>query len=113
MSPCRDCAGRLRETKNSGDIEDFYIERTARNTFTQAEEWRQVEVRHYTHRLKLSIIFPKERRCRRAILLQRSRHRTTPLDQEHFTDLPDGRQLLIWEARNISRFEIYTIKWHW
>jgi hypothetical protein len=103
----------LRETKNSGDIEDFYIQHTVKNTFTQADEWRQIEIRHYTRRLKLSIVFPKKRRCRRAVLLQRSRHRTTRLDHRHFADLPDGRQVLTWEAKNISHFEIYTIKWQW
>ena len=35
----------LRETRSRGDIEDFYIERTARNGFTKREEWRQAEIR--------------------------------------------------------------------
>lgn len=103
----------LRETKNSGDIEEFYIERTVKNGFTKKEEARQVEVRHQTRRLRLSIIFPKQRRCQRAVLLQRSRHQTTVLGPEHFTTLTDGRQILTWETRKIRRFEIYTLKWRW
>jgi hypothetical protein len=103
----------LRETKNSGDIEDFYIERTTRNTFSKNEEWRQVEIRHKTKRLKISIVFPMERRCQRAVLLRRSQPGTTVLGPEHFTKLPDGRQMLIWETRRIMRFEIYTISWRW
>ena len=54
----------LRETKSAGDVEDFYIERTVRGGFTQNEEWRQIEIRHRTKRLKLAIIFPEERRVR-------------------------------------------------
>lgn len=103
----------LRETKSRGEIEDFYIQRTARNGFTKAEEWWQVEIRHPTRRLKLSAIFPPKRRCRRAVLLQRSQHTTTVLGPQHFTDLPDGRQLLTWEIGNIRDFEIYTLKWRW
>jgi hypothetical protein len=103
----------LRETKNRGDIEDFHIQRTVRNTYTQSEEWRQVEIRHPTRRLKIAIIFPKERRCQRATLLQRSRHQTTVLGPDHFTDLPDGRQILTWETTKIKQFEIYTIRWRW
>lgn len=38
----------LRETKKRGDIVDFYIERSVRDGFTQAEEWRQIEIRHQT-----------------------------------------------------------------
>jgi hypothetical protein len=103
----------LRETKSAGDVEDFYIERTIRHGFTQDQEWRQTEIRHRTRHLRLSIIFPRERRCRRAVLIQRSRSRTRPLDHTHFTDLPDGRQVLTWQTRNPERFELYTIKWKW
>lgn len=103
----------LRETKNSGDIEDFYIERTVKNTYTKAEEWRQVELRHKTKRLKISIIFPKNRGCKRAILQRRHQQQTKVLGPEHFTELPDGRQVLIWETKKIRRFEIYTLRWKW
>jgi hypothetical protein len=103
----------LRETKSAGDVEDFYIERTVRSGFTKDEEWRQTEIRHRTRKLKLSIIFPKKRRCRRAVLMERNRNRTTELDPRYFTDLPDGRQVLTWEISKPRRFEIYTIKWKW
>jgi hypothetical protein len=103
----------LRETKNSGDIEDFYIERTVKHGFTKATEARQFEIRHRIKRLKLNIIFPRQRRCQRAVLLERSRHRTTVLGPEHFSDLPDGRQLLTWEPTKVRPFEVYTLKWQW
>jgi hypothetical protein len=103
----------LRETKNNGDITDFYIERTVTDGFTKTEEARQVEIRHHTRRLRLSVIFPKQRLCQRAVLLQRSRHRSRVLGPEHFVQLPDGRQKLTWETTKIRRFEIYTLKWTW
>lgn len=103
----------LRETKNSGDIEEFYIERTALNGFTQPSELLQTEIRHRTKRLKVSVIFPKIRRCQRATLLQRSRNKSRVLGPEDLTTLPDGRQRLTWEASKIKRFEVYTLKWQW
>ena len=103
----------LRETKSAGDVDDFYIERTVKNGFTQDEEWRQTEIRHRTRHLRLAVIFPKEGHCRRAVLIERNRNRTTVLDQGHVSDLPDGRQVLAWETRNPGRFEVYTIKWRW
>jgi hypothetical protein len=103
----------LRETKSAGDIIDFYTERTIREGFIKDEEWWQVEIRHQTKQFRLAIIFPARRRCQRAVLFQRSRHQTTVLGSEHFTDLPDGRQVLTWETRKLRRFETYIIKWIW
>lgn len=103
----------LQETKSAGSVTEFYIERIVKQGFTQAEESRQIEIRNQTRRLKVVIIFPKKRHCQRAVILQRSQHRTFPLGPEHFLNLPDGRQQLTWETQRINRFEIYTIKWVW
>lgn len=103
----------LRETKNPGDVTGFYIERTVKNGFTKPEEAWQIQMRSRTRRLKVGILFPQARHCQRAVLIQQSSRRTTVLDSDHFTDLPDGRQLLTWETRQIKRFETYTIKWRW
>lgn len=103
----------LRESKQAGDITDFYIERTVKNGFTEAEEYRQLEIRHPTRRIRISIIFPTARRCQRAVLIERGRRQSRVLGPEHFADLPDGRQQLSWEARRIRRFEVYAIKWCW
>ncbi len=103
----------LRETKGSGDVEDFYIQRTIRNGFRKTEEWRQTDIHYQTRHLRLAIIFPRKRRCQRAILIERNRNRTTELEQGHFSDLPDGRQMLTWETNQPKRFETYTIRWKW
>jgi hypothetical protein len=103
----------LRETKSAGDVIDFYTERTIKNGFTTADEWWQVEIRHQTRQFRLAIIFPAERRCRRALLIQRSKQQTTVLGPGHFTDRPDGRQVLTWETSKLKRFESYTIRWTW
>ena len=84
----------LRESKNKGDIEDFHIDRTVKNSFIKDHEWVQTEIRHWTKRLKINVIFPAKRRCQRATLVERSLHRTTVLESAHFHDLPDGRQLV-------------------
>ena len=103
----------LRETKAAGDIEDFYINRTVIDGFTKDQESSQIEIRHKTKRLRLEVIFPPGRPCRRAMLVERSRNRTTVLNQDHFNDLPDGRQSVAWETTTIRRFEIYTLTWTW
>lgn len=103
----------LRETKSRGDIVDFYILRRVKNGFTKNEEWRQTEIQFPVKRLRLSVIFPKERYCHRAVLTEKNRNRSSPLGPEHFTELPDGRQVLTWEARNPRLHESFIIKWWW
>lgn len=103
----------LRETKSAGDVIDFYTERTIKEGFTRDEDWWQVEIRHETRQFRLAIIFPARRHCRRAVLFYRNRQKTTSLGPEHFTTLPDGRQVLTWETNKLKRFENYLIKWQW
>lgn len=103
----------LQETKQSDDIEDFRIDRTVIDGFTGAKEWQQVEIRHYTHKLKIGVIFPKDRRCQQAQILQRSRKQATDLGAEHFHNLPDGRQLVSWETQKVQPLEIFTLRWQW
>ena len=103
----------LRETKSCGDIEEFHIFSSPKNSYTKKEEWQQVEIRHKTHKLQITIIFPKERLCRRATLHQRDSNCTTVLGQEHFGTLPDGRQILTWQTTKMDQSEAYTLRWQW
>lgn len=101
----------LRETKSKGDIEEFNIERIEHGTFTQAEEWLQTEIRRRTRHLSMSIVFPRERRCQRAIVQQRTHNRVIELGPAHFHNLPDGRQRLQWETNQVRPYEVYTMRW--
>lgn len=102
----------LRETKHRGDIQDFYIQSKPKNALMGREEWCQIET-HRTRSVKLFVIFPKKRHCLQAVVIERMRERTSPLNSRNFTLLPDGRQLLTWENIEPRRFETYTLKWTW
>lgn len=103
----------LRETKQAGDVEEFHIERTLRGSFVASEAWWETSLEHKTHRLKVSVIFPKKRPPHTVVLLERNKKRTTSLDSNSISNLPDGRQLLTWETDEVKRFETYSIKWQW
>jgi hypothetical protein len=103
----------LRETKNRGDVIDFWIERVIRDGLRQRDEWFETEIDHRMKYLKLSIIFPRGRRCQRAILTRRSTNQTIVLEGRHFSTLSDGRQQLTWETSHPKLHDIYTIKWRW
>ena len=103
----------LRETKSRGEITGFHLERTVCDGFIQSEEWHQAEIRHATRRLRLAVIFPAVRPCRRATLHERKGNQTHQLGLAQFQQLPDGRQLVEWETRQVRDLEIYTLRWVW
>ena len=103
----------LRQTKNRGDVDDFYVERMVQDGFLREEEWWQIELRHPVQRLSLTVLFPRARHCRTASMNRRSRHQTSELGAEYWTVLPDGRQQLRWEAKEIEPLEIFTLRWTW
>ena len=103
----------LRETKNRGDVVEFWIEREIKGGLLEKNEWFETEIDHWMKHLKLSIIFPKERPCRSATLSRRSSEKATLLSQEHFALLPNGSQKLTWETSRPKLHDRYTIKWVW
>lgn len=103
----------LRNSKSRGDLEEFFIESTFKNSFLRTEEWQQIEIRHRTKHLKMTIVFPKQRRCKHATIQQRGRHRSIELGNEHFGGLPDGRQIVTWEINDIEPLEVFTLRWEW
>ena len=103
----------LRETKTRGEVIELWVERVVRGGFLEEHEWLETEIDHWMRGLKLSVIFPKERPCRRATLSRRSTGKTTLLHQGHFALLPDGRQKLTWGTSRPKLHDLYTIKWVW
>ena len=103
----------LRGTKATGEIEEFHIERRLRGSFAASEAWWETSVQHKTRHLKVAIVFPKKKPCHKAVLVERNRNRTTPLDTSNIDSLPNGRQIVTWECDKVKRFETYTIKWYW
>jgi hypothetical protein len=103
----------LRATQSRGDVIDFRSERAVRDGFGQTEEWCQVEIRHATRQLRLSILFPATRPCRQASVHARKHNHTDVLEPAHIQRLPDGRQRVEWETHQVRHLEIYTLRWTW
>jgi len=103
----------LRETKNKGDVLELWIERVIKGGFLEEQEWFETEIDHWMNQMRVSIIFPKGRPCRRATLSRRSTAQTILLPQDDFALLPDGRQKLTWETNHPKLHDCYTIKWVW
>ena len=103
----------LRETKHRGDTLTFEIGRKIRGGFVAADECWETEVYHRSEELSVTILFPRERRCQRATVTQRSTSKTVALGPEQFRFLEDGRQQLTWEIRNPRLHDRYSLRWRW
>lgn len=103
----------LRGTRNCGDIEEFHIERTIRDGFTRAVEDFQTEVDHTTHRMALSVVFPRARLPKQVLLIEQHAARSRELGPAHRLTLPDGRALVRWETDRPRRCEAYIVRWVW
>jgi hypothetical protein len=103
----------LREHKNRGDELTFTTHRQVIGGFTRASECWESEVYHRTHRLEVRILFPRQRRCRRATVAVQSTGHTVALGPSDWRFLPDGRQELVWVCDQPKLNERYLLRWEW
>ena len=103
----------LRDTKNRGDTQEIFIERTIRNGFTKKTEDFQLQVEHPTRRACLTVIFPPERPPRHVRLIEQDTRRVSPLNMSDTQRLPDGRWQIKWERSKVRQFETYILEWEW
>ncbi len=103
----------LRETKKRGDIEEFNIERTIRDGFTQNVEEFQIDVDHTTRKLSFSVVFPPKRLPKQVMLIEQNTTRSRSLGPECRLMLPDGRQQVMWSSDKPKLFEAYIMRWEW
>jgi hypothetical protein len=103
----------LREVKHRGDVDVFNIEWGIRDGFLREKELWETEIRHRTKRLKIQVIFPKNRPPRSLSLVEEMRQRTRSLGSSAKTKLPDGRWLVSWEIERPRLYERYSIQWEW
>ena len=101
----------LRQTKNKGDVEEFFIEREIRDGFTANNEDFQTEIDHVTRALTMTVVFPKARRPREVWLIEQNAARTMALGADLWQALPDGRVQVEWTMEGPHRYEAYIVRW--
>ena len=103
----------LRDVKQKSDIVTFYIQWKIRNGFLKDNGFWASDINHCTKRIKINIIFPRERPPRILSITESSHLKTRELSRESFIKLPDKRWQVIWEKRNPKIYEHYILKWEW
>jgi len=103
----------LREIRNRGDIDRFNIEWRIRNGFKRKTELWETGVGHRTRRLRIQVVFPKDRPPIQAWLVEEVRRRKHLLGEEAKVRLPDGRWQVSWKTRWPQMNEQYQLHWSW
>lgn len=103
----------LRETKNKGDIETFYIERGIEDGFTKPIEYFQTRIDHPTRSLTMSVVFPTGRPPKRILLIEQRTSHTVELNSKEVEILPSGQRMAVWSMKYPKVGEGYNLQWEW
>jgi len=103
----------LREVKNKGDIDEFFIEWGIQDGFLVNNGFWSTEINQRTKQIVIQIIFPKRRPPLRIWILEKNTQRTHILDVKGKKQLPDGRWLVNWEKNQPRLYEHYILNWEW
>lgn len=103
----------LREIKNRGDIDEHNIEWEIKDGFLKSDGFWETSVTSRMKKLRVSVIFPKDRPPLHLTLIESNRRKTRVLGDEHIKKLPDGRCKVCWQKRKPILYEHYLLRWEW
>ncbi|MCA0457136.1 MAG: hypothetical protein LCI00_24405 [Chloroflexi bacterium] len=103
----------LRGTRNIGDTESMFVERTITDGFTTPVGNFQTQVDHLTQDLTIKVLFPAGRHPKQVTLIEQNAKRTHRPDKENITVLPQGRIQYQWQIRKPHLYESYIVRWEW
>ncbi len=105
----------LRGVRLRGQIETWDLERESLNAFRNPdEEWVSVDTPGLTRSLQMTVVLPPGRRCERAWVEQRSKHRHIELRPDTDIQTRADRTALVFSAiPPYRRDDRFTLRWQW
>ena len=103
----------LREVKNRGDINEFFIQWKIKNGFLTTDGFWETDISSRTGRLKISVIFPQSRPPQSVRIVENNIGRVRTMAAESIQQLPDGKWQATWEKNNPRLHEHYILRWDW
>lgn len=103
----------LRGTRNRGDQEDLFIERTIHDGFLSTSEYWETFIDHPTQELTITGIFPQSRLPKQVVVIEEQTKRIHKLSNEHMTILPHGKVQYHWQRMKPRLFDGYILQWQW
>jgi len=103
----------LRDVKQKDNQTKFNIQWKIKNGFLKTDGFWATDINHFTKKMKMDIIFPKDRPPIRVIIVESNRKRSKELPKEKLAQLPDKRWQVSWEKQNPRLHDHYILKWEW
>lgn len=103
----------LREVKNRGDVDEFYIQWKIKDGFLKPDGFWETDVSSRTKHMKVRVIFPKSRPPQSVRLVENNIRRTKILGSDSIRQMSDGRWQVTWEKSKPRLYEHYIIRWDW
>ena len=103
----------LRNVKQKDDQTKFNIQWKIKNGFLKSYGFWATDINHFTQKMKINIIFPKDRPPLKIMTVESNRKRSKGLPKEKLTQLPDKRWQVSWEKQNPRLHDHYILKWEW
>ena len=103
----------LREIKNRGDIDKFYIHWEMKDCFLMADEYWGTDITQRTKKITIEVTFPKKRKPYRVFLEESNRRKSQYLSKSNYHHLPDGRVKVSCTIKKPRMYEHYLLRWAW
>ena len=103
----------LRDIMQKDGRAKFNIQWKIKNGFLKFDGFWATDINHFTQKMKINIIFPKDKPPIKVMMVEPNRKRSKELQKEILTQLPDKRWQVTWEKKNPRLHEHYILKWDW
>ena len=103
----------LRDVKQKDNKTKFNIQWKIKNGFLKSDGFWVTDINHFTQKMNINIIFPRDRPPTRVMMVESNRKRSKELPKEILTQLPDKRWQVSWERLNPRLHDHYILKWKW
>ena len=103
----------LRDVKQKGDSTNFNISWKMKRGFEGSDGFWSTDINHFTKRMKVNVIFPKNRPPKKCMTVESNRQKIKEIQKDALAKLPDKRWQVTWEKQNPRLYEHYVLKWEW
>ena len=103
----------LREVKNGGDVDEFFIQWKSKNGFLTNDGFWDTDISSRIRHLKISVVFPQSRPPHSVRIVENNIGRVRMFGTDSIRQLPDGKWQATWQISNPRLHEHYILRWDW
>ena len=103
----------LREVKNRGDVDEFFIQWKIKNGFLTNDGFWETDISSRIRHLKIGVVFPQSRPPHSVRIVENNVGRVRMFGTDSVRQLPDGKWQATWQISNPRLHEHYILRWDW